>query len=207
MRDGSASPLKIFRPSSGPPGPLLVLCFGGGFIAGDSDQLTEMARISVQLFGATVVNISYRVAPESSFPVQQLDSWDSVKWIADNATGDVLAADPAKGFVLGGISAGASITAALSRKFQEERLAHDLTGQWLAVPSIMDGDCCPEEYKELRISQDQNANTPVLSREVAAAMRDTVAWDTTSELRYAANSKTSMSGQPRRVSHLLEQAL
>lgn len=128
MRDGSSSSLKIFKPSSGPPGPLIVLCFGGGFVAGDNDQLTEMARISVQLFGATVVAVSYRLAPEYKFPTQQHDCWDSVQWIADNATADVLASAPSKGFVLGGVSAGASITAALSRSFQEEKLAHPLTG-------------------------------------------------------------------------------
>lgn len=128
MRDGFASSLKVLKPASGPPGPLMVVLFGGGFIAGDNDQCTETARICVQLFGATAVNVSYRVAPEHKFPVQQLDCLDSLEWIADNATGDVIASDPSKGFVLGGVSAGASIASALSRRFQEDKLAHILTG-------------------------------------------------------------------------------
>ncbi|CZT19914.1 related to arylacetamide deacetylase [Ramularia collo-cygni] len=174
MRDGTSSTLKVFKPRCGPPGPLVVLCFGGGFVAGDHDQLTETARISVQLFGATVVNISYRVAPEAKFPTQQLDAWDSVKWIAENATTDVLAADPTKGFILGGVSAGAAITAALSRQFQVDKLAHELTGQWLAVPSVMDINSCPVEYRNFLISHQQNANTPMLSRAVTDVMRDAV---------------------------------
>lgn len=220
MRDGSTSSLKVFRPSDGAPGPLLVLCFGGGFIAGDNDQMTETARISVQLFGATVVNISYRVAPEFTFPVQQLDSWDSLEWIANNATGDVLAANPLKGFVLGGVSSGASITAALSRMVQEHKLAYPLTGtssntavspmwklyrvdisfrqgQWLAVPSLMDEQSCPQEYRKSWISHDQNAIGHSLDRETRAVMRDAAAWDSTSELRFAAVSKTRISEQPR----------
>ena len=56
MRDGYMSSLKVFKPSKGPPGPLIVLLFGGGFVAGDKDQLTEVARISVELFGATVIS-------------------------------------------------------------------------------------------------------------------------------------------------------
>lgn len=216
MRDGTPSSLKVFKPASGPPGPLLVLCFGGGFVAGDNDQLTENARISVQLFGATVVNVSYRLSPENSFPVQQLDCYDSMKWIADNATGGVLASDPSKGFLLGGVSAGASIAAALSRRFQEDKLAYPLTGtiqeqvlsrqckhakiipgQWLAVPSIMNGDSCPEGHKESWVSHDQNANAPGLSREVATVMKDAVDWDESSELRYAVLSKNPIAEQPR----------
>lgn len=96
--------------------------------------MTETARIAVKLFGATVVSVSYRVAPEHKFPVQQLDCLDCVRWIAKNATGDLLQADPSKGFVLGGISAGASITAALSRKLQEESNTHLLTGRWVLKP-------------------------------------------------------------------------
>jgi acetyl esterase/lipase len=63
MRDGFKSSLKVFRPTNGG-GPLYVLAFGGGFIGGDNDQLSVEARSLVKLLGATVVNISYRVAPE-----------------------------------------------------------------------------------------------------------------------------------------------
>ena len=64
--------------------------------------------------------------------MSQYDTWDSMKWIADNATGTLLGADPSKGFIIGGISAGGCLTAVFSRKFQEEPLAHPITGQWLA---------------------------------------------------------------------------
>lgn len=60
MRDGYMSSIKISKPSSGPAGPLIVLLFGGGFVAGDKDQLTELARTAVQLWGATAACISYR---------------------------------------------------------------------------------------------------------------------------------------------------
>jgi len=131
MRDGYMSAIKVFKPSSGPPGPLIVLAFGGGFVVGSKDQFVSLARPLVSLLGATVVSIDYRLAPEHKFPAAQYDAWDSMKWIAQNSTGDALTSDPAKGFIMGGVSAGGALTASLSRKFQEEPLAHRLTGQWL----------------------------------------------------------------------------
>jgi acetyl esterase/lipase len=63
MRDGFMSSLKIQKPASGPPGPLIVLAFGGGFVGGDNNQFTKTGRVLVNVFGATVVSIGYRLAP------------------------------------------------------------------------------------------------------------------------------------------------
>jgi acetyl esterase/lipase len=68
MRDGFSSALKILKPAAGsPPGPLIVLCFGGGFVGGTMNQFSKTARALRTLFGATVVSISYRLAPEYKF--------------------------------------------------------------------------------------------------------------------------------------------
>lgn len=74
-------------------------------------------------------------------------------------------------------------------------LCHIL-GQWLAIPSVMDGESCPKEYRESWISHHQNANTS-LSRDVTTAMYAAVEWDCTSDLRYAAISQSPLSAQPR----------
>ncbi|KAK4506198.1 hypothetical protein PRZ48_004163 [Zasmidium cellare] len=197
MRDGYVSGLKVVKPRDPTPGPLIVLAFGGGFVVGTKDQLTEEARTLAQLFGATVVNISYRLAPEYQFPIGQLDAWDSLKWIADNATGSILNADPTRGFIMGGVSSGGAIAAVLSRKFQEEPIAHPLTGQWLAVPTLLDDDIVPEKYKAYFISGEQNAKVTGVSKEVRLKMRALGGWDPKSDLGWAGNSKTPLSGQPR----------
>lgn len=196
MRDGFMSSLKVHRPMDGQPGPLIVLGFGGGFIGGSIDQLTRTARVLVKLFGVTVVSISYRLAPEYKFPIAQYDAWDSMKWIADNATGSLLHSDPKKGFIMGGVSAGGALTASLSRVFQEEPLAHPLTGQWLSIPSIMDSTCIPEKYKDYYISAEQQADGPFLSKKAREMFKKFAEWDSLSPLRYAVNSKTPVSGQP-----------
>lgn len=127
--------------------PLILLAFGGGWIAGDNKQMMVEARALVRAFSAVVVNISYRLAPEYKFPQSWEDSWDNLAWFAAYAS--ELGADPSKGFVMGGTSAGAGLTAVCARKAQIEPLAYPLTGQWLNVPSILSEHQIPEKWKHL----------------------------------------------------------
>lgn len=151
MRDGYQSKLKVLKPVKKPQGgsPVVVFAFGGGFIGGDCDQGTAVGRMLVKAFGAVVVQISYRLAPQNKFPCSHLDAWDSVKWIADNATGS-LGADPSKGFIMSGVSAGGCIASGVVTNAISEPLAHPFTGQWLAVPVILDEEHTPEKYKKCK---------------------------------------------------------
>lgn len=104
MRDGFTSTIKIHKPVDAAPGPLIALFFGGGFVCGSLEQFTRTARALNKVLGATVVSCAYRLAPEYQFPTGQLDALDSMKWIAENATGSLLRSDPSKGFIIGGVS-------------------------------------------------------------------------------------------------------
>lgn len=73
MRDGFMSSIKIQKPSSAPPGPLIVLFFGGGYVGGTNEQLLYIGIVLVRLLGATVVSPSYRLGPEHKFPASQHD--------------------------------------------------------------------------------------------------------------------------------------
>lgn len=106
MRDGFESQIKIHKPAGKTGGPLLVLVYGGGFVVGNNQQLTPYGRGFARAFDAVVVTIAYRLAPEHKFPAAPNDTEDSLLWIAKNA--ESLGADPSKGFILGGISAGGS---------------------------------------------------------------------------------------------------
>lgn len=197
MRDGWTSKIKIVKRASGPPGALVVLIHAGGFVGGSNEQLTGESRALAHLFGATVVNVSYRLAPEHKFPTPQLDVWDSCKWISDHASDPLLSSDPIKGFIIGGVSVGASMSAALSRKFQDEPLSNPLTGQWLAVGSLMDESCVPARFKDIFLAREQSSKAPLLNKDNLAALQRWSEWDSASDLRYAVNSKSDISRQPR----------
>jgi acetyl esterase/lipase len=158
QRDGR---IKVFRPATPPPNgsPLIVLLHGGGFCFGSLEEMTAYGRSFVSLFGAVVVSITYRLAPEHVFPAGHKDGWETLKWIAAHAT--ELGAVPSRGFIIGGVSAGASISSVLACMAKEEGLSPPLTGQWLSVPLVLAEEIVPEKYREVYLAREQNANAPM----------------------------------------------
>lgn len=196
MRDGFHSTVKIHKPaaSSATGSPLIVLIFGGGFISGSKDQLTGYARAMVRLFGAVVVNISYRLAPEHKFPKGQEDCWDSVQWLAAHA--EELGADPTLGFIVGGVSAGGTSSLVVTQLAVEHKLSPPITGQWLSVPAIMDAQHVPQKYRKLFLSREQNASAPIVSADALAAFKHHTAWGDSSPLRFPVLSPTPLKDLP-----------
>jgi acetyl esterase/lipase len=200
MRDGYQAVAKIRKPreSASPANgrPLIVIAFGGGWIAGDNEQMALEARALVRCFSAVVVNISYRLAPEHKFPQSQEDSWDNLVWLAAHAL--ELGADPTQGFIMGGTSAGASLTAVCARRAQIEPLAHPLTGQWLNAPSVLSGELqVPAKLRHLYISMRQNRHAPILPGEALEALQRHSGWDPESPWRFPLCSTHPLAGLPR----------
>jgi acetyl esterase/lipase len=185
VRDGWFSKARVCRPSSSAaaaPGPLVVLYHGGGFMVGAPGALAGHARGLVRLFGAVVVAPSYRLAPEDLFPAGPLDAWDTLKWAAENAAS--LGADPSKGFVVGGASAGGNFAGLLARQSVEQRLQPPLTGHWAAVPVFFDGKgaAVPEKYKNSWISWQQNKDAMLINSTTAETLLRGYGYDFNSPL-------------------------
>ncbi|GAB7326363.1 hypothetical protein MBLNU13_g10397t2 [Cladosporium sp. NU13] len=197
MRDGYQAIARVRKPNSPSTqgGPLVVIVFGGGWIAGDNKQMSVEARALVRTFSAVVVNISYRLAPEHKFPQSWEDSWDNLVWVAAHAS--ELGADPSKGFVMGGTSAGAGLTAVCARKAQIEPLAYPLTGQWLNVPSILSEHQIPEKWKHLYVSKQQNEYAPILPSSALDILQKHTGWDMDSPWRSPLSSTQSLAGLPK----------
>ncbi|KAI0149720.1 putative lipase/esterase [Hypoxylon sp. NC0597] len=137
VRDGAEITVRIYRPVTRPAqgSPLIVMYHEGGWSMGDlSDEETNCRLFSRDL-GAVCVNVDYRLAPEYPFPAWINDSWDALKWAAENATS--IGANPSLGFIIGGGSAGGNIAAVLAHLARDEKLSPPLTGQYLCVPAIM----------------------------------------------------------------------
>lgn len=162
MSDGFTNMARVRKPKAPrvQGNPLVVLAFGGGFIAGDNRQMAIEASAFVRLFGAVVVSISYRLAPEHKFPRSWEDTWDNLVWLAQHAA--EIGADPTQGFIVGGTSAGAQLAAACARKAQVEPLACPLTGQWLCVPWLFTEQKVPAKWTHLFNSRGQNKDAPIL---------------------------------------------
>lgn len=160
--DGSKLRAKLYQPNSPPSSssPLIVLFHGGGFCIGEPEGEEQTARNFVLAFGATCISAAYRLAPEFKFPHAPKDAWNALQWAAANATS--WGADPSVGFVVGGSSAGANLATVLAHLARDEKLSPPLTGQYLAIPTLLPASKVPERYKEWFLSYEQNRNAAVL---------------------------------------------
>ena len=164
MRDGYSSETRVFKPAEAATGtPLVALIFGGGFINGSNIQLVAIARAVAKLYGATTVTLSYRLAPEYKFPTAPHDIWDSVSWLAENASSQIGNVDMAKGFVIGGVSAGGNLAIVTAHKALKQKLAAPITGVWACIPAGLSDSTIPEQYKDIWASRVQNVNAPFLN--------------------------------------------
>ncbi|KAL5120855.1 hypothetical protein ACEQ8H_001336 [Pleosporales sp. CAS-2024a] len=146
--------------------PLLVYLHAGGFLFGNLESGDVNCRILCSRLQMVVVNVGYRLAPEWKFPHGLYDSYDVVKWAASNAE-SYLNASPSAGFLLGGISSGATFAGAISYLARDEGLSPPLTGLWLSIPVCIMPDAYPALPDHLRgqlKSLDENDDNPLLTR-------------------------------------------
>ncbi|KAI1340872.1 putative lipase/esterase [Xylariaceae sp. FL0016] len=150
VRDGSQIRVRLYRPVGKEERgrPLVIMYHEGSWSMGDLSDEETNCRLFCRELGAVCVNVEYRLAPEYAFPTWINDSWDALQWAASNAT--ALGADPSKGFVVGGGSAGGNIAAVLAHIARDEHLSPPLTGQYLCVPAItclVPPSAIPEKYR------------------------------------------------------------
>ncbi|TDZ67872.1 AB hydrolase superfamily protein [Colletotrichum trifolii] len=157
LPDGYKIDLQIVRPrgvgETAGGRPLILLWPGGGFVVAGVEPMTRPAREFALEFGAVVVNATYRLSPEHKFPRSVKDGWETAVWVAENASR--FGADITKGFVVGGVSAGANISAVISQRSGVEGLG--ITGAFLGIPLILNKENVPERYAAEWVSREENA--------------------------------------------------
>lgn len=169
MRDGGKITVRTYTPEKAG-GPLYVMYHGGGFSIGGLENEELLCRLLCGQLGIVAVNVDYRLAPEYKFPTAHNDCWDATKWAAENAS--QLSADPSKGFIIGGTSAGGNIAATISHLARDEKFSPPLTGCHMMIPAICAVDALPEKYKKDQHSWEQNKNAAILSRKACDLFYD-----------------------------------
>ncbi|OPB43534.1 Arylacetamide deacetylase [Trichoderma guizhouense] len=154
--------------SSTIPSPIVILVHGGGHCVGYPELELATALELVLAHNAICILPSYRLAPEYPFPTDVNDVFAVVQYIARKAAekdGGILPAnaDPKKGFIIGGLSAGAAISNMVAQLARD--LNPPLTGQFLACGVYIDPGRVPDRYKKLYLSMEQNKFAPILDTE------------------------------------------
>lgn len=122
--------IRPFAQSSGAPG--YVYFHGGAFWHGSAQEEVNVGLMAERAHrtGMTVFAVEYRLAPEHPYPAAVEDGEETLRWIHRNAR--ELNVDASR-VVLGGISAGGNIAAAIAG---EDRHGLDLAGLLLEVPAV-----------------------------------------------------------------------
>ncbi len=102
----------LYRPPDGTASSPAVLSFhGGGYISGTADMVGASCRALADEHNVLVVNVDYRLAPETPFPGPLEDCYAALDWLHGEC--DALGVDPSRIIVMGG-SAGGGLAAALA---------------------------------------------------------------------------------------------
>lgn len=134
--------VRVYRPSSAEPLPVLVYAHGGGFVFCDLDSHDGLCRNLANLVPAVVVSVAYRLAPEHRWPAAAEDLYAATRWVADNA--EEIGGDASR-IVVGGDSAGGNL-AAVTALMARDRGGPALAAQLLLYPMLA-ADFGTESYR------------------------------------------------------------
>jgi acetyl esterase/lipase len=110
-KDGASIALSVFSPAhtdGAAAAPCVYWMHGGGMVMGDRFSQIDIPLEWLDEFGAVVVSVDYRLAPEATGTALVDDCYQGLLWIAEHA--EELGIDPAR-IVVAGASAGGGLAA------------------------------------------------------------------------------------------------
>ncbi|CAI0941698.1 Lipase 2 [Serratia proteamaculans] len=111
--------------------PAILFIHGGGWVSGDLDTHDVLCRALANKFGAVVLAIDYRLAPEFPAPIGIEDSYAALQWLHQQA--ETLKINR-NAIAVTGDSAGATI-AIVVNTLTRDRKGPPICAQWLMYPS------------------------------------------------------------------------
>ncbi|MEV8207436.1 alpha/beta hydrolase [Streptomyces sp. NPDC079189] len=159
-KDGAPIPLSVFSPASTDrtiAAPCVYWMHGGGMVMGDRFSQIDIPLEWLDEFGAVVVSVDYRLAPEATGTTLVDDCYQGLLWVAEHSA--KLGIDPAR-IVVAGASAGGGLAAGVTL------LARDLGTPAIAAQMLI----CPMlDHRNTSTSSRQYSGGPgVWTREMNA---------------------------------------
>jgi acetyl esterase/lipase len=133
--DGTPLPLSVIAPAGSPQGtaaPCVFWLHGGGMVMGDRFSNIDLPLEWLDRFGAVVVALDYRLAPEVNGATIIDDCYRGLLWTAEHAA--ELGIDPAR-IVVAGASAGGGLAAGVTL-LARDRGAPAIAAQVLIGPML-----------------------------------------------------------------------
>ena len=140
---GGDVPVRLYRPSSDGPLPVVVYFHGGGFVIGDIATHDAICHRLAAQVPTLVVSVDYRRAPEHPFPAAVQDCDVATGWVSAHAV--ELGADPTR-LAVAGDSAGGSLATVVARHARD-RGGPPIAFQLLIYP-VIDMTCSFPSYTE-----------------------------------------------------------
>lgn len=112
--DGSF-PVRVLVPPGEVQG-LIVYSHGGGWVLGDIDDFTTLAKLVAVRSRCAVVMVDYRLAPEHPFPTAINDAWAALQWAHERCAQIVGREVP---LIVAGESAGGNLSAVLALRARD----------------------------------------------------------------------------------------
>jgi acetyl esterase len=121
---GGEIPVRILKPRDGPIRGVYLHFHGGGFCLGSAAGQDSMLQAIATNAQVAAISVEYRLAPEHPYPAGPGDAEAAAWWLINNAKRDF----GTEKFVLGGESAGATLSVVAALRLRDRRGYTGLSG-------------------------------------------------------------------------------